>query len=809
MLKFNFRREKDNEFKHIAHGLIPAASIAPKPAVPRTPPPRSPNPSPERPRSALAAAIWSSSLTGQTWALPPIRPRSFSESGQSESFISEPNISTDLFIRDRWADDLGSRPRLSSPDHSEEELEDKEEEVESEEDREEHVYQTLDRKENCVITEPIYSLPLKPKTCTHQLIQMSSRRAPSPDLSEETSVLCPGVSSDSTKKKASVRKSAGSRGDVPCGSELPILTTDQPSQAKDLKPPTQPSPKLSRACHEVQREVAGALPVKDTRMVDEQKLLEDRLQRLEQEISHNQAASNPRSSAGSQAELLNLRQQAQELVDENDALKLTVHRLNVELSRYQTLFRPLTKQESSRISGLPKTGSPPPWLLDMKYLSPLVLAYEDRMNEKDALLQTTEEEVKRLRVHVEAVIKENERLHDDVTKIEGVSQKNCHQLQQQALLVLQENQVLIDQLEAQHVKAKASHSRHHSEVSKVCKQLMLLEAEKQHLQEDLEESRRELQKNGRDVQVLQARLKDAVTWDEHCNIAGKLRRQLEQQESRNKSEMDETRLRSSSLQEENRSLALDKANLTADIKRMEAEQDLTKQANRKAERRMSVLKRQKEECGLKEENTRHYMGAVISVAEHISLERDQLLQMASVLQQEKQGFVSRILNGTLRFGKLQEEVKVYRRQASTRLAVLEEAAEGRTASYHREILHLQRMLRERQEAEERLLQSKREVEEELEVVWQAASRENQQMRETLLDSMLTADHHGSASPGRPSQAPDEATAATQHQTHSSGPLVFTSYQSPGLQGRSIFKSDSDHQNNPLDERHKHGLDFYC
>lgn len=49
--------------------------------------------------------------------------------------------------------------------------------------------------------------------------------------------------------------------------------------------------------------------------------------------------------AGSRSELQNLRQHAQELVDENDALKLTVHRLNVELSHYQTLFRPLSKQE--------------------------------------------------------------------------------------------------------------------------------------------------------------------------------------------------------------------------------------------------------------------------------------------------------------------------------------------------------------------------------------------------------------------------------------------------------------------------------
>lgn len=51
------------------------------------------------------------------------------------------------------------------------------------------------------------------------------------------------------------------------------------------------------------------------------------------------------AGTGSQAELQDLRQQAQELVDDNDALKLTVHRLNVELSQYQARFRPLSKQE--------------------------------------------------------------------------------------------------------------------------------------------------------------------------------------------------------------------------------------------------------------------------------------------------------------------------------------------------------------------------------------------------------------------------------------------------------------------------------
>ncbi|XP_037550046.1 centrosomal protein of 89 kDa [Nematolebias whitei] len=594
MLKFSFRREKDKDFRHIAPGLIPAASIAPKAAVPRTPPPRSPHPSPERPRSALAAAILSSSLTGQTWAIPPARRRSFSETGQSESFTSNPNFSTVLYARDRWSEDLASRSHLSSLEHSEGELENREEDMDNGEDGEEHVYQTLDRREHLRVTECVHDLPAEAKSTTPLPAQMSDSRVPSPDPSK--------IYSEVRKKKM--------------------------------------------------------------KMADEQKFLEKRLERLEQQISQCQTSSKQRSSAGSQTELQSLRQQAQELVDENDALKLTAHRLSVELSRYQARFRPLSKQETSKISVLPKTGSPPPWLLDVKNLCPLLLAYEDRMDEKDALLQSTEEEVKKLRVHAEEVIKENERLHEEMAKINVDSQKDCQQLQQQAFLVLQENQVLTDQLEAQHAKAKASHGRQQSEVTKMSKQTMLLEAETQRLQEDLEESKKEAQQHAKKIQVLQANLKDAVTWDEHCSITGKLRRQLEQEESRSRSEMERLLRRVSSLQEDNKSLALDKNKLTADVETLEAELQRYRRAQRKAERRTSTLKRQNDECILKEEKTRHYLGAVVSVAEHISKERDQLLHVASVLQQEKQGFVSSILKGTVRFSKLQDEIKSELQQRS-------------------------------------------------------------------------------------------------------------------------------------------------
>lgn len=49
--------------------------------------------------------------------------------------------------------------------------------------------------------------------------------------------------------------------------------------------------------------------------------------------------------AGEQVQLRTLRQQNQELVDENHGLKVTVHHLTAELSRYQAKFRPLSKEE--------------------------------------------------------------------------------------------------------------------------------------------------------------------------------------------------------------------------------------------------------------------------------------------------------------------------------------------------------------------------------------------------------------------------------------------------------------------------------
>ena len=61
-------------------------------------------------------------------------------------------------------------------------------------------------------------------------------------------------------------------------------------------------------------------------------------------------------------------------------------------------------------------------------------------------------------------------------------------------------------------------------VTRVTKQLMLLEEGKKRLEEELERSREEARANAQELQAARARLRDAVSREEHCSVTQQLRR---------------------------------------------------------------------------------------------------------------------------------------------------------------------------------------------------------------------------------------------------------------------------------------------
>ncbi|XP_054245451.1 centrosomal protein of 89 kDa [Indicator indicator] len=749
-MAFSFRKGRKGPFKHIARGLVPAATIAPKPAVPRTPPPRSPNPSPERPRSALAAAVFAAALTGRTVAIPQPRQRSLSEGDSTyvEQECFEPYATVpELRMGTDWKLDGSDRSSLQSPEISGDDGEDEDMDTyvsDTNKQAESSCQSDKKRGESCS-TNAIYAVPCKNK---------KEEFPPSPSTNAEEKE----VSSHETEVQVLLGESDNQLEE---DQHLGLNLKEEKPLAENLtlkKPP--PSPDLSararQARENLTREKLRELQQENwclnkayqamvqqsegtKHQMEEQQLKMKRLEKENRRLKEDAEKSHREEEA---TELLSLRQQAQELVDENDALKRTVHRLNVELSRYQTKFRPLSQEEHLKRKSLPMKGPPPPWLLDMKYLSPLLLAYEDRIKEKEDLNLEHEEEMKNFRVRVEELVKENEDLHEQLNKVNCITPTERQQLQTHAKLVLEENGLLREQLKIQQAKAKDSHRQHMQEASKLMKQIIILEEKKQSQEEEIAGYQKQLEALRSTCEELKAKLESRIAAEEHFALVNDLKSHLQQEQEKKYCEVEDLMGKMASLQAQNKKLLLEKNNFMADKEILEAKMEATQKTNRRLKKKIGLLKLQLEEAMEKEVTAHHYLTNLIGLVEKIGQERDHLILLARCLENENQGVLNKIVEGSLRLGRLEEKVKVYKKKAAGKLGDIslkmteqEQEFAGKAAQYQQELKHLQRLLQDKQESLDEVLQQKRKVEGELEIIWESTSKENRRMRELLHKSL--------------------------------------------------------------------------
>ncbi|XP_060506890.2 centrosomal protein of 89 kDa isoform X2 [Panthera onca] len=766
-----FRRGRKSQFKHIIHGLLPAASIAPKPAVPRTPPPRSPNPSPERPRSALAAVILTTSLTGRTVAIPQPRQRSLSESDATsvdkDSFIEPYATTSELRLQPNWQNETRrtSLPSFEMLGYGEE-------------DSDTHLSSSCmdsadvgTRREEGGLGEAVYAVPHRNQGSLGK--HLHGKCAPAQKWPNMESKSCfqqfsywchPKVPLSHTVDSED-EENISEQDEFPGSPLTPWRTQEidgKPSvlNLTDEKPPLcekpPPSPDITgrarQRCLEITKEKFQEIKEENLHLSNANqtltlelnivkqalKELQLKLKRTEKENRKLKEAKKASSQEVAAPELLCLRKQAQELVDENDGLKMTVHRLNVELSRYQTKFRHLSKEETLNIDGLPSKGPTPPWLLDTKYLSPLLLAYEDRMKEKDELNATLQEEMRMFRMRVQEVVKENEELHQELNRSSPVTSKEWRQLQTHAELVLEENKLLIEQLEIQQRKVKDTHQERLQEVSKLTKQLMLLETKTQSQEKELTQNKEQMEILRTECQELKTRLDGKIAMNVHASIVNELKSQLQKEEEKGGAELEELMEKLAVLQMQKKSLLLEKNRLTAENKALGAELERAQKINRRSQKKIDVLKKQVEKAMENEMSAHQYLANLVGLAENMTQERDSLMYLAKCLESEKDGVLNKIIEGNIRLGKLEEKIKGYKKQAalkvgdiSHRLTEQQEDFASKTAQYQQEMRHLHQMLRDKQGILDQALQQKREMEGELEVVWESTSKENRRIRELL------------------------------------------------------------------------------
>uniref|UniRef100_U3JBX3 Centrosomal protein 89 n=1 Tax=Ficedula albicollis TaxID=59894 RepID=U3JBX3_FICAL len=716
-MPFLFRSRRRGAFKNIAHGLVPAATIAPKPAVPRTPPPRSPNPSPERPRSALAAAILTTALTGRTVAIPHPPQRSLSESDSTylEQERLEPYAAvSELRIGSNWELDGCDRSPLQSLQISDNYGEDEDMDTFlSDADKEaESSGQSNEKREGSFSTDAIYAVPCKTK-------KEEFPSSPVPDTDKKE------VSSHETECQVMVDKSSAQ---IEEDQNLDLNLKEEKVIAENLihdKPP--PSPDVSLRARQIRENIskekfrelkqenwslkkayqAMVQQIEGTKHIIEEQQL--KLKKLEQENRRLKEAAENSHREEEEAELLSLRQQAQELVDENDALKMMVHRLNVELSRYQTKFRSLSQEEILKLESLPMKGPQPPWLLDMKYLSPLLLAYEDRIREKDDFILEHEEDMKNFKTRVEELVKENEDLHEQLKNF--IAPTEWQLLQNQAKLVLEENGLLEEQLKIQQAKAIESHRQHVQEASKLTKQVVVLENKKQSQEKEITEYQKQLEALCSTCEELKARLDCRIAAEEQLAWVNELKSCLQKEQEKTCCEVKAAMGERASLQTENKKLLLEKNNLMADKKILETEMQMTQKTNRRLKKKIELLQVKLEESMDNEAAAHHYLRNLIGLVEKTAKERDNLVFWATCLENENNNVLKKIIEGSLRLGKLEEKVKVYKKKATVKLGDIslkmteqEKEFERKIAQYEQENKHLQHLLQDKQETLKEVLE---------------------------------------------------------------------------------------------------------
>lgn len=260
-----------------------------------------------------------------------------------------------------------------------------------------------------------------------------------------------------------------------------------------------------------------------------------------------------------------LRRENALLIEDNKQLKETVHRLAVELSRYQAKHPTMTLH-SPKI----KAGSKQ----SVRVSQALFIAYDERLKEKDDILRTYESHLQALKQQIASLSEENRRLAKRIKELnvsQPVSNDEWLKIQSQVQAVLDENAQLVEENEVQNRKVKAQLAAKDKEVKELSEELSMLNGEKTALQDEIET----LKQNYRQVKERFERITveslEKMPIEEHLASIEECQKVTQDVERKCKAEAKNAFARLQAMQREKQSLEAEKAGAAEHVARLQAE----------------------------------------------------------------------------------------------------------------------------------------------------------------------------------------------------------------------------------------------
>ncbi|XP_050396925.1 centrosomal protein of 89 kDa isoform X2 [Patella vulgata] len=438
---------------------------------------------------------------------------------------------------------------------------------------------------------------------------------------------------------------------------------------------------------------------------------------------------------------LGFQQKVDELKEENEHLKSSVHRVNQELSQYQAHYRPLTEKQKMKLQGLPSNGPVPSWLISKKYLAPLFLAYDDELNAKDEHIHKYQMELDILKQRAVEIAKENKNLRIQGgygNEIGPIDSTEWQQLQEQARLVLEENQILMEQIEVLQSKSKDMYNAHLNEVTRLTKKLTSTEADKIESERNMEELKIKLREAKHKNDILMMSAETQVSVQDHVTTIANLKRSINEDKEIHERESESLTNKLKASEAEQKCLARQVADVTAENRQLHAQVKMLERTYSKAQQKLAVFHKAVEQSENKEMITQEQLANLIKVAELTALERDTYAKAAKEQEKESKQTLNKMLERSVTVGKLEERLKLYKMKAASKLSTVaerlkeqDESFQRQRQEYEREIKYLRLVISEKEQLLGSVINEKKSVEDDLENMWQAANSENMRLKDTI------------------------------------------------------------------------------
>ncbi|CAF0976224.1 unnamed protein product [Rotaria sp. Silwood1] len=443
----------------------------------------------------------------------------------------------------------------------------------------------------------------------------------------------------------------------------------------------------------------------------------------------------------------------QELKKENHFLNDYIHRLNVASSEYQTIHPPDvlkkdTNNEQRNLKALPMKGPSPIWLLNQKFLAPLFVCYDEKLHEREEFIRKLQTQLNELHDSVKIITNENLSLHERIARTSvstPIHPSPTHvtdvdNIKRQAYLVLEENKVLQEQLSLQTNKLTDVQKAQIQEVSDLTRRLMIIESEKTEADRLLKTIRIKNEELRKQYEQLIIDNDHRMHVEDHVREINEMKRLTDELSKKHASEMQLLLRRIQDAETAKRVAQMTLTESRNDNERLKNDINAIKKFNRKLLIRVETFEKKLELQQIKEQRTATMLEKANEEVEQCKLEQETYSILAKTKEEEMNQTRIRMQEEAKKITELENHLENFKSKSKEHVIEVQEQMKKqydnlkvRCSEHEQRIQQLMTLLNEKQVTIDDLNAERRNLEVDLETIWQTTNADNMRMRQQLLD----------------------------------------------------------------------------